>query len=1055
MALRPLRLDQLHVSWDGSGLAFWALDGGTVASPLALRSLVSVAFGYEGLALVTAAVTPLYQPTPGAPEGLRGRRATYAQSMQTSHQSAYALLDRRHDVEESSTSLRWLYAATDVGVAAARAGLLVPSVQPRRSAECGPTATAGGAWEARWRLGHHVDLERAIAALASQAPDALWAPFAAGAPAAATRSVVEYVADSAARWTLDRGGWRPDLGRSTRANAVMARRVAAGLGGACDVAASNGEQRAAAAAIGLALDRHRATRDAGLGFRCRARLRTPYDESERSDLPIATGPGSVASGSDDAEAAPWRVTFEVVLIDDPAVTFAWSDLVAGRIERHTTQGGVEVTETALAVMTSHIEELAVNLVAEIVEFAHLIARTGVVTLDLDAVTRLVADGVERCAALGCALLVPKELARRRVYLSGRVTTAPGGGPSANLGQAMVDVDWAIALGGHRLTDQEVAALADSKSSLVRLRGEWVRVDAGNVASALEHLAERRRDSSMTPAELLRAAATADRSTGTTAEAIHLLGPESDEEPDDGRDSADGWLADLLAGLPDDRLSEADEPPGFVGVLRPYQRRAVGWLGFLARLGLGGCLADDMGLGKTPTTLAHLVGHPGDRPSLVLCPLSVVHNWAAEAAVFAPKLRVVIAHGASRKQGEELAEQLNAADLVITTYGTVARDIESLSTHPWNIVVCDEAQAIKNHRTRAARAVRALDAGQVVALTGTPVENRLTELWAILDAVNPGSLGGLGWFRDTFATPIETDGDEGALNGMKRLTGPFLLRRTKADKTLVPDLPDKVEQVAWAHLTEEQVGLYQAVLDDFLAEAGDGESDREGEGDDPMQRRGRVLATLTKLKQICNHPAQFLAAGGEEPGRLPGRSGKLARFDEVVAELLAADERALVFTQYREMGELLVAHLAATHGVRAPFLHGGVPRARRDEMVTDFQSGDGPLLQVVSLKAGGTGLNLTSASRVIHYDRWWNPAVEDQATDRAWRIGQQATVFVHKLVCRGTLEERIDALLQDKKALANSAVGSGEAWLTEMSTDELRGLLALGTPTAADPAEGGS
>ncbi len=291
--------------------------------------------------------------------------------------------------------------------------------------------------------------------------------------------------------------------------------------------------------------------------------------------------------------------------------------------------------------------------------------------------------------------------------------------------------------------------------------------------------------------------------------------------------------------------------------------------------------------------------------------------------------------------------------------------------------------------------------------------------------------------------------------MKRLTGPFVLRRTKADKTLVPDLPDKIEQVAWARLSDEQAGLYQAVLDDFLAQVAEAErqanredGEQSGGQQNNMQRRGLVLATLTRLKQICNHPAQFLAAGGEEPGRLQGRSGKLDRFDELVTELLEADERALIFTQYREMGELLVAHLAQTHQVRAKFLHGGVSRAGRDEMVRDFQSGTSAPLMLVSLKAGGTGLNLTSASRVIHYDRWWNPAVENQATDRAWRIGQQSTVFVHKLVCRGTMEERIDRLLHDKKALADSAVSTGEGWLTEMSTDELQGLFSLGRDAVA-------
>jgi non-specific serine/threonine protein kinase len=1050
---RAQTLDQLQASWDGTGVVLWALDGDVVTSPLALRSLVSVAFGYDGLALVGSAVTPLYLPTPGGTgddKGMRGRRATYAQTMRPFEQNAHALFRQRHAVDERSASLRWADAAADLGASAAGAGLVAPTVHQRRVAEDGAlTVHADPCWEARWRLRDCIELDKAIAVLEDQAPGALWAPFPGGPPQGATRSVVEHFADGAARWALEAAGWHPDLGRSTRADAVMARRVTAALRGDREVSTTNGEQRAAVSAIGVALDEHRASRDAGLAFRCRARLRTPDEtdhDKDDSDLDRESDGGG-------DESAPWRVTFEVVLVDDPTATFSWAELAAGLVEPGSTPGGVEVTQTALLVISRHVEDLAVQLATQIRDFADLTARSGVVQLDLDAVTRLLADGVERCAALGCALLVPKELTRRRVHLTGRATAQQTGGPSADLGQTMIDVDWAIALGRQRLTDDEVATLAESKSELVRLRGAWVRVDAGHVASALEHLAGRRKDSAMTPAELLKLAATADRSAGGAEEAIEFVTSDdgtSDHGADDteSRESADRWLADLLAGLPDDRLTEADEPEGFVGQLRPYQRRAVGWLDFLARLGLGGCLADDMGLGKTPTTLAHLVGHQNGRPSLVLCPLSVVHNWEAEAAAFTPKLRVLVAHGANRKQGEAFAEGLNDVDLVITTYGTIARDIATMSAEPWNIVVCDEAQAIKNHRTRAARAVRALDARQMVALTGTPVENRLTELWSILDAANPGSLGGIGWFRDTFATPIETNGDEEALTGMKRLTGPFLLRRTKADKTLVPDLPDKIEQVAWAHLTDEQAGLYQAVLDDFLTQADEGEAAHQGGGDSPMRRRGLVLATLTRLKQICNHPAQFLAAGGDEPGRLLGRSGKLDRFDELVTELLEADERALIFTQYREMGELLVTHLAQTHEIRATFLHGGLSRSIRDQMVADFQSGDGPPLQVVSLKAGGTGLNLTSASRVIHYDRWWNPAVEDQATDRAWRIGQRSTVFVHKLVCRGTMEERIDALLHDKKALADSAVGAGEGWLTEMSTDELKGLFALdqGRPT---------
>ena len=448
----------------------------------------------------------------------------------------------------------------------------------------------------------------------------------------------------------------------------------------------------------------------------------------------------------------------------------------------------------------------------------------------------------------------------------------------------------------------------------------------------------------------------------------------------------------------------------------------------------------MGLGKTATTLAHLLDRPG--PHLVVCPLSVVHNWVAEAARFTPGLHVVVHHGpgriggngggdrttATRRPDSGLAE-LAGADVVVTTYGLLPRDLAHLGAISWSTVVLDEAQMIKNPATRAARAVRVLRAGQKLALTGTPVENRLSELWAILDAVVPGLLGSREQFRSRYGKPIERTGDAGAAERLRRITQPFVLRRSKADRQLVPDLPDKIEQIAWAGLTREQAVLYQHVVDQLLADA----ATTSG-----MRRRGLVLAALTRLKQICNHPAHALGDGS----RLAGRSGKLARYDELVDELLDIDERALVFTQFREMGELLRRHAAERLELRVPFLHGGVSRTRRDAMVADFQAGIGPPLLLVSLKAGGTGLNLTAASQVIHYDRWWNPAVEDQATDRAWRIGQGRTVVVHKLVSEGTVEERIATLLDDKRALADAVVGSGEAWLTELSTAELRELVAL-------------
>jgi non-specific serine/threonine protein kinase len=493
-------------------------------------------------------------------------------------------------------------------------------------------------------------------------------------------------------------------------------------------------------------------------------------------------------------------------------------------------------------------------------------------------------------------------------------------------------------------------------------------------------------------------------------------------------------------LPDTTLREEIEPASFVGELRPYQRRGLSWLRFLERLGLGGCLADDMGLGKTATTLAHLVDRPG--PHLVVCPLSVVHNWETEANRFTPSLAVTVHHGAQRHgaasnghrddEGEP-ASVLAASDLVVTTYGLLGRDLDVLADVAWSTIVLDEAQFVKNPATRSARAVRKLHAGQRIALTGTPVENRLSELWAILDWVNPGMLGSREKFRHRYSKPIER-GDDGivaaeAAAALQALTRPFVLRRSKADRQLVPELPDKIEQIAWAGLTREQAVLYQKVVDELLEQA------NEHEG---MKRRAIVLAALTKLKQICNHPAHALGDGS----RLHGRSGKLTRFDELVDELVDVGERALVFTQFVEMGVLLRRHVAERFGWTVPFLRGATSKSGRDRVVAEFQSGIGPPLLLVSLKAGGTGLNLTAASQVIHYDRWWNPAVENQATDRAWRIGQGQTVLVHKLVCEGTVEERIAKLIDDKQALADLVVGHGEAWLSELSTAELRDLVRL-------------
>jgi SNF2 family DNA or RNA helicase len=416
------------------------------------------------------------------------------------------------------------------------------------------------------------------------------------------------------------------------------------------------------------------------------------------------------------------------------------------------------------------------------------------------------------------------------------------------------------------------------------------------------------------------------------------------------------------------------------------------------------------------------------PTVVVCPVSVLGNWQRELATFAPGLRVMIHHGPDRDV-DRLPDAVARYDVVLTTYSLVARDIDVLSGIEWGRLVLDEAQQVKNSGTAQAQAVRRLRAGRRVALTGTPVENRLSELWSIMQVVSPGLLGSSREFRERFAVPIERDADQAATQQLRRITGPFVLRRLKSDLGIADELPAKIERTDHCRLTREQATLYKAVVDDLL------ERVDESEG---IDRRGAVLAGLTKLKQVCNHPALLLG----DDSALPGRSGKLTRIEELLEEIVDSGDRALAFTQYATWGDLLTPYLSERLDIEALWLHGGVPRKRRDSMVEQFQSDAGPPLMLISLRAGGTGLNLTKASHVIHLDRWWNPAVEDQATDRAHRIGQARSVFVHRLVTTGTVEERIDEMITRKRDLAQRVVGSGESWLTELSTDDLREIVTL-------------
>jgi hypothetical protein len=599
-------------------------------------------------------------------------------------------------------------------------------------------------------------------------------------------------------------------------------------------------------------------------------------------------------------------------------------------------------------------------------------------------------------------------------------------------EELADFRWSIAVGDEELGEEELAELVAAKAPLVRLRGKWVSVDPERLKAGLEFLQKdprRAKAGVSTAAELLALAHTVpDEWAGARDLPLPVTGIR-----------ADGWIGDVLAGRVDATVAPVELPESFQATLRPYQERGVAWLAFLSALGLGACLADDMGLGKTVQMLAleasdRAEGSPG--PTLLVCPMSLVGTWQREAAKFAPHLRVYAHHGSGRDHGPELTTRVAESDLVVTTYSTAARDAEELEAIAWHRLVLDEAQAVKNTHASAARAVRRFAAGHRVALTGTPVENRLAELWSVMDVVNPGLLGQAERFRQRFAIPIERHGDTEAAGMLRRITQPYLLRRVKTDPSIISDLPEKIEITQHYRLTREQASLYRTIVEDMMERIEDSMG---------IQRRGNVLAAMTKLKQVCNHPAQLLH-DGSPMGR---RSGKIIRLEEILGEILDAGDRVLCFTQFAEFGHMLVPHLSARFDTDVAFLHGSVAKPKRDAMVERFQSGEGPPILLLSLKAGGTGLTLTSANHVVHLDRWWNPAVENQATDRAFRIGQKRSVQVRKFVCPGTVEERIDTMITKKQALAGMVVGDGEQWLGELSTESLREVFALGEEATED------
>ncbi len=622
---------------------------------------------------------------------------------------------------------------------------------------------------------------------------------------------------------------------------------------------------------------------------------------------------------------------------------------------------------------------------------------------------------------GFGVLVPQWWRKgRRKRMGVRATISPADDQGALNLDALVRFRWQLAIGGETLDPKAFASLAALKMPLVRLRGEWVELEPAQIEAAIRFWEDQAAAEEMRLREALQVGLVEEGEVG----GLSIVGVE-----------AEGWVDDVLQRLKGrEPLAELPQPSGFEGQLRPYQVRGFSWLDFLCRWGLGACLADDMGLGKTVQAIALFVrdleNGRADEPVLVVCPTSVLGNWQREIHRFAPSLDVLVHHGGDRVMGDRFAETAPQHHVVITTYALARLDEETLRDVAWRGIVVDEAQKIKNPAAKRTRAIRRLEAGYRVALTGTPVENRLSELWSIMQFLNPGYLGSQKAFREHFSRPIERYQDEKAAVRLRKLVQPFVLRRVKTDPAIIQDLPDKVENKVYCTLTSEQATLYQAAVEDAMVQV---------EASEGIQRKGLVLSMLIKLKQICNHPAHFLKDGSA----LSDRSGKLARLEEMLEEVLSVDERALVFTQYTEMGTLLHQYLRERFRDEILFLHGGTRAEERDRMVARFQEElHGPPVFILSLRAGGLGLNLTRANHVFHFDRWWNPAVEDQATDRAFRIGQTKDVWAHKFICIGTLEERIDDLIESKKALAESVIGTSEAWLTELDTDQIREIVTL-------------
>ena len=581
---------------------------------------------------------------------------------------------------------------------------------------------------------------------------------------------------------------------------------------------------------------------------------------------------------------------------------------------------------------------------------------------------------------------------------------------SSLGSTLFEFDYTASLGDVELTPEELFELSKRKERLVRVKGKWVELNSEDIKKVISFF-EKKKQISIHDTFVINS------SQENKFEIDEIITPKEFESSISG-------LFNFSA------IAEVKAPAEFAGTLRAYQKHGLSWLLFLRNLGFGGILADDMGLGKTIQVIAYLLSANPKAPSLIICPASVIRNWDKELSRFSPSLKVYIHHGQERRKEKEFRKLIEKKDLIISSYATIRQDQEIFEGIAWDTIIVDEAQNIKNPLAKQTASINKLSGNHRFCLTGTPVENRLSELWSIMSFANPGFLSHWGSFKKRFAEPIEIENDVSTSRTLQKIISPFVMRRLKTDKNIISDLPKKTEIKEYCTLTKEQASLYQAVVDDSLEKI-----KTNGEN-----RRALIMAALIKLKQVCNHPANYL----KDAKKLENRSGKVARLREMLDVITKNNEKCLIFTQYKEMGDLLKLDLEEFFDIPVCFLHGEQNTKTRERMIEIFQSNDekSPKIFILSLKAGGVGINLTKANHVIHFDRWWNPAVENQATDRAFRIGQRKDVFVYKFITSGTVEEKIDEMIESKLNLSNLVLSKGEMAITELDNKQLKELFEL-------------